>query len=434
MLLSFVTLTKNPKFMKKLLFLLILFCALKTNGQNYLIIFEGSGASSSVSTVKVENLKTGTSLILNGSDVLRLNFTTDVISSETDQSSLLKLYPNPASDNVTLEIFPPVAGDFIISVLDVSGKPLTHYQGNSYKSGQSFHLSGLKNGIYFINVKGLNYNLSGKLISNGKTNDKINIEKISNLIQGDESKKTGSENKGTMATIDMAYTSGERLKFTGISGNYSTVRTAIPTANTRISFNFIACTDDDGNNYPVVPIGTQTWMGENLRTTKFTDHSGIANVTDHVAWYELTTPAYCWYNNDIANKSVYGALYNFYSVNSNKLCPAGWHVPSDNDWTVLTDYLGGLTIVGDKLKETGNAHWSSIFNSATNETGFTALPGGTRYIYENGGLIFEYINTTAIFWSGTMPYTRSVYGEKADVFRGAFSSSKFGFSVRCIKD
>jgi len=420
--------------MKKLSFLLILFCALNVNGQSYLINFAGSGASSSVSTVKVENLTRGSSLILNGSDVLRLNITTDISSLENDQSSLLKLYPNPASDNVTLEVFPPVAGDFVIAVLDVSGKTVAHYQDYSDNSGQSFRLSGLKNGIYFVNVKGTNYNLSGKLISNGKSNDKIRIEKISSLIQAEESKKTSGESKGTNATVDMAYSSGERLKFTGISGNYSTVRTTIPGSDTRIDFIFIACTDDDGNNYPVVPIGTQTWMGENLRTTKLTDHSAISNVTDPVAWYGLTSPGYCWYNNDIANKPVYGGLYNFYAINSNKLCPVGWHVPTDPEWTILTDYLGGLTTVGDKLKETGNAHWISPEHNATNETGFTALPGGTRYILYNGGLKFDYFNITAIFWSGTLPYTRSVYGYKSEVFRGAFSTSKSGHSVRCIKD
>jgi hypothetical protein len=97
---------------------IILFCALKANGQSYLIIFAGSGASSTVSTVKVENVKRGTSLILNGNDVLRLNITTDISSLENDQSLMLKLYPNPSSDNVMLEVFPPVAGDFVISVLD----------------------------------------------------------------------------------------------------------------------------------------------------------------------------------------------------------------------------------------------------------------------------------------------------------------------------
>jgi uncharacterized protein (TIGR02145 family) len=420
--------------MKKLSFILFLFCALKANGQSHLIIFAGSGASSTVSTVKVENLTRGTSLTLNGSDVLRLNITTDISSLENDQLSLLKLYPNPASDYTTLEVFPPVTGDFVIAVLDVSGKTVVHYQGYSENSGQSFRLSGLKNGIYFVNVNGTNYNLSGKLISNGKSNEKVSIEKISSLIQAEESKKTYGESKGTNATVDMAYSSGERLKFTGISGNYSTVRTAIPGSDTRIDFIFIACTDDDGNNYPVVPIGTQTWMGENLRTTKLTDHSAISNVTDPVAWYGLTSPGYCWYNNDIANKPVYGGIYNFYAVSSNKLCPVGWHVPTDPEWTVLTDYLGALAIIGDKLKETGNAHWSSPLNNATNETGFTALPGGSRYILDNGGLKFDYINLMAIFWSGTLPYTRTVYGYNSEVFRGAFSNSKSGFSVRCIKD
>jgi uncharacterized protein (TIGR02145 family) len=420
--------------MKKLLFLLSLFCSLNANGQGYLIIFAGSGASSTVSTVKVENLKRGTSLILNGSDVLRLNITTDITSLEKNKSSSLKLYPNPATDNVTLEIFPPVAGDYVISVLDVSGKNVAHFQGYSDNSGQSFRLSGLNSGIYFVNVKGSDYTLSGKLISNGKSDERISIEKISSLIQADETRKASGESKGTMETVDMAYAYGERLKFTGISGIYSTVKTAIPAADTRISFNFIACTDDDGNNYPVVPIGTQTWMGENLRTTKLTDHSDIPNITDPVAWYGLTSPGYCWYNNDISNKPVYGGLYNFYAVNSNKLCPVGWHVPTDAEWTILTDYLGGLTIVGDKLKEPGNAHWSSPMNNATNETGFTALPGGARYTSDNGGIVFNSINTTAIFWSGTMPYTRSVYGINSEVFRGAFSNPYFGYSVRCIKD
>jgi len=102
-----------------------------------------------------------------------------------------------------------------------------------------------------------------------------------------------------------------------------------------------------------------------------------------------------------------------------------------NRWT---DHPDDLTNLGDKLKKTGNVHWSSPMNNTTNEPGFTPLYGGTRYIYENGGIVFEYINTTTIFWSGTMTYTRSAYGEKADGFRGAFSSSKFGFCVRCIKD
>jgi len=420
--------------MKKLLFIIAVFCASNANAQNYLISFSGSGASSTVATVKVENLKKGTSLTLNGGDVLRLNVSTGIKSVEDIQSSELKIYPNPMTDNATLEIFPPASGEAVITVSDISGRAVTRIQYYLENIPHTFRLSGFKNGFYLISVKGNGYQFSGKLISAGKSNGTINIVELNNVIQPVENKAEESDTKGTLATVDMAYTTGDRLKFTGNSGNYSTVKTDVPVSDKTVSFNFISCTDDDGNNYPVVQIGTQTWMGENLRTTKLTDHSAISNVTDPVAWYGLTTPGYCWYNNDLANKPVYGGIYNFYAVNSNKLCPVGWHVPLDAEWTILTDYLGALAIVGDKLKETGNAHWSSPLNNATNETGFTALPGGARYINDNGGLKFDYINLMAIFWSGTLPYTRSVYGYNSEVWRGAFSTSKSGFSVRCIKD
>ena len=104
--------------------------------------------------------------------------------------------------------------------------------------------------------------------------------------------------------------------------------------------NPVSITDKDGNVYTSVTIGTQVWMKENLKTTKYNDGTAIPLVTDGAAWESLTTPGYCWYNNDAATyKATYGALYNRYTANSGKLCPAGWHVPADSEWTTLTDYL-----------------------------------------------------------------------------------------------
>jgi uncharacterized protein (TIGR02145 family) len=138
-------------------------------------------------------------------------------------------------------------------------------------------------------------------------------------------------------------------------------------------------TDYDGNVYPTVRIGTQLWMAKNLRTTRLKFGGTIQIVTDNTAWSNLTTPGYCWYNNDeAANKETYGALYNWYTIATTNLCPAGWHVPTDDDWEVLTTYLGGYNIAGDKLKEAGTAHWANPNTGATNETGFSALPGGSR--------------------------------------------------------
>lgn len=133
---------------------------------------------------------------------------------------------------------------------------------------------------------------------------------------------------------------------------------------------FIA--DADGNTYKIIKIGDQVWTAENLRTTRYNDGTEIPLVTDYTAWTNLTTPAYAWTNNDIGNKSVYGALYNWFAVKTCKLCPSGWHVPTDAEWTILENHLGGISVAGGKMKETGTEHWFAPNTDATNESGFTA--------------------------------------------------------------
>jgi uncharacterized protein (TIGR02145 family) len=233
----------------------------------------------------------------------------------------------------------------------------------------------------------------------------------------------------------MPYTPGDRLKFTGISGNYSTVMTDIPASDKTIIFNFILCKDGDNNNYPIVVIGTQTWMEENLKTTKYNDGISIPIVTDNTEWMGLTTPAYCWYNNDIGNKNIYGALYNWHTVATEKLCPLGWHVSSDVEWAALRDFLGlPTTDAGGKLKETGTSHWGSPNLGATNETGFTALPGGWRY-HVNG--LFYDLNKIGNWWTSfqTPPVSIFWYVQYVNpiLIRSGYSY-KMGYSVRCMKD
>ena len=160
----------------------------------------------------------------------------------------------------------------------------------------------------------------------------------------------------------------------------------------------LGLTDIDGNAYKAIKIGNQVWMYENLKTTKLNDGTAIPLVTTSAAWGNLTTPGYCWYNNDEAsNKNVYGALYNWYTINTGKLCPAGWHVPTVAEWTTLTTFLGGESVAGGKLKETGIAHWKSPNTGASNETGFTALPGGFR---DFDG-VFAQIYNSGCWWSAT---------------------------------
>lgn len=199
-------------------------------------------------------------------------------------------------------------------------------------------------------------------------------------------------------------------------------------------------TDIEGNLYKTVKIGGYTWMAENLRTTKNNDGKVIPLVTDGVEWGALSTPGYCWYNNDEATyKDTYGALYNLYTVNAGRLCPTGWHVPSNDEWTNLTTYLGGLEIAGSKLKETGTTHWVSPNTGATNESGFTALPSGGRTFYPNlGYMTYNGIGEGGTFWSSSVDvdgkvFFRSVVNYLNNVFSNTCNKNN-GLSVRCIKD
>jgi len=193
--------------------------------------------------------------------------------------------------------------------------------------------------------------------------------------------------------------------------------------------------DYDGNSYTTIIIGDQVWLGENLKTTSYNDGTAIPLVTNGTEWYNLTTPAYCWYNNDEATyKATYGALYNWYTVNEGNLCPTGWHVPTDAEWSTLTTYLGGGSVAGGKLKEAGTTHWNSPNTGATNESGFTALPGGYRY---NIGSFFS-IGYESGWWSSTENsstnawYRRMSY-DGATVDRNT-NYKIFGCSVRCLRD
>jgi uncharacterized protein (TIGR02145 family) len=215
----------------------------------------------------------------------------------------------------------------------------------------------------------------------------------------------------------------------------------------------IRVTDIDGNTYQSVVIGNQEWMNENLKTTKFNDGTEIPNVTDDFAWSVLSTAAFCWYDNSQSNKNIYGALYNWYTVQSGKLCPPGWHVPADEEWTTLENYLayngynfdGSIgsngyakslaTDSGWSPSETTGAPGNSDYPEKRNSTGFSALPGGVR---DANVSMFGSIGNFAIWWSATedgptTAWDRGVDYRYSSLGRGNVNKSS-GFSVRCVKD
>lgn len=194
-------------------------------------------------------------------------------------------------------------------------------------------------------------------------------------------------------------------------------------------------TDIDGNVYGTVIIGLQEWMAENLKVTKYLNNDAIPLVSDGTIWAGLISGAYCWHDNLIADFNEYGGLYNWYAVNDSRgLCPTGWHVPSDAEWSILISYLGGVSVAGGKIKECGTAHWWSPNTGATNQTCFSALPGGMRDL--NG--TFGINEAEGFWWSSTQfnssnAYDRSMYYDWEGVYED-WGENHYGFSVRCLKN
>lgn len=195
-------------------------------------------------------------------------------------------------------------------------------------------------------------------------------------------------------------------------------------------------TDINGNIYNTVTIGTQVWMAENLKTTSYSNGDPIPNVTGNIQWGNLNSAAWSHYNSSSQYENPYGKLYNWFAVNDNRnICPIGWHVPSDAEWTKLTDYLGGVSVAVSKMKSTGTQFWQSPNQDATNESGFSGLPGGFRAY--NGA--FGWIRENGSWWSSTeksenanVAWHRSLTSNNS-VGRGG-NDKKTGFSVRCLKD
>jgi uncharacterized protein (TIGR02145 family) len=214
----------------------------------------------------------------------------------------------------------------------------------------------------------------------------------------------------------------------GSDASFTTLDSAAPPINFNQNLTYGSVADIEGNIYKTIKIGTQTWMAENLKATRYNDSTLLTN----------TYPVCVWYNDDSAAfKAVYGGLYTWpyidRSSNGDKnVCPTGWHIPSDEDWTTLTDYLGGENVAAGKLKEAGSSHWAVPNGGATNESGFTALPGG----FFGGDAS---LGNIGFWWSSSLNteihpsnvWIRIMYYQSGFMTR---TYTKGGFSIRCIKD
>jgi len=412
--------------MKKTI-LLIIFLVLDFligQAQDYLINFAGTGDTNAVTSIKVDNLTRNTSVTLNGGDILHLTGNVGIGDIKTADGRL-QIYPNPMAEKAILTFKVPESSNTLISISDLSGR--TVYETNKLLTpgSHSFRIYGIDHGIYIVRIIGSNFNYSGKLTSQGLKHSQSKIE----YVYSDNS-TIGNRLKSTTSTIEMPYAEGDILLYTSISGQYSTVITDVPTGSRTMTFNFTACTDSDKNNYPTVKIFNQVWMARNLAYLPSVSPSTVNSYTTPVYYvhgYQGTSVEEAKTN---PNYSTYGVLYNWEAAKT--ACPSGWHLPSDAEWTTMTNYLG--LAAGGMMKETGIIHWKDPNIGATNESGFTALPAGAR----DDISLFGSLSRSTYLWSSSPVepsaawYIYMTYQE--NVVHRTYCYRVYGFSVRCIKD
>jgi len=419
-------------------FLVLLFLIGVSNvfSQSISITFGVVGLSTdTLSSVKVENLNQGTSLTLNGSDILSLTTVTDIKTITGDKG--IQIVPNPMNNNGEIHFYSPNIGNTSITITDASGKIVIKQVDNLQVGNYSYSIVGLPSGIYFANIVGANFVYNTSIVSIGTGNQTISLKQINAVTETLVASKLKSFKSSSI--VSMNYIIGDSLQFTGTCGTLTSTVKDVPISSGQISFVFYgSIKDQDSNICKTIIIGSQTWMAENLKVITYNDGIIIPNVTDGKTWDGLTTGAQCDYNNSISYTNIYGKLYNWYAVNSNKLCPSGWHVPNDSEWVILSTAVGGGSTSGGALKETDTTHWSYPNKGATNISGFTALPGGCRGI-KNHDIVFQYIGILGNWWCNNengVSYANSRLMDNSDSSLGAasYNYKSMGSSVRCLKN
>lgn len=415
---------------------LVFFGTFQAFAVDYTISFTGSGKSTTVGSVEVQNITQGTSVTVPGGDVLVLTVTNTALNPLTAVNDGLRISSSVAGSS-TVSFYAKQAGNTRISVYSMDGRKIAGYTQNLQKGTNSFQVS-LRTGAYVISVQGAGYALSGKMISISSSNSRPEISFL-----GVQEKNIVSPIKSAEVSASLAYTPGDIMLYKGISGNYATIVTDVPTGNKTINFNFIECKDASGNYYATVKIGGQIWMAENLATTKYRTGADIPNITVAADWGNtaLVTGAWCYKENDAATNAKFGKLYNWWAANdARNIAPVGWHVPSIGEYDTLGLAVGGLDVAAIKLKDPAIDSWIAGSDiPATNESGFSARGNGKcspsgafndpNFCYLWTSTDFNATNGNAAFMVGDVDML------KLSVINDPYNPGKRGgLSVRCVMD
>jgi uncharacterized protein (TIGR02145 family) len=435
--------------MKNLLLLIFLVTCFSTlQGQTVAALAftaRHDGLHQPLDSINVTNLTRGGDTTLFGTDTL-LVLTYGIGTNDPDPSrggdfSLLPCYPNPFEGQTTIQLMVYREETFVFRVVDLLGRERILLQQHLLPGLHRF-LFGAGEGIHYIlSVETARQRLAQRLMHTGTGTGECSLgyAGMGNMALAPRKERSGFQ-----------WEPGDRLQMTGyatpIPGNPASDLTVQHIQLSKLVtfqlINGLPCagmplvSDTSGVYYHTRAIGGQCWMMENLRTTHYRDGSAIPLVADNQDWISLTGGARCWYSNDSSMyAATYGALYSHHAVAQGNLCPDGWRVPTDNDWLILEDYLGGNPMAGAKLKGSGTVYWAWPNAGGSNASGFTALPGGYRNPDDGS---FHGKGTSGFWWNASVhqPHTawsRNLGHLETELFREA-SKLLSGFSVRCIVD
>lgn len=418
--------------MKKIILLPYLLLSITcVYAQNFQIVFTGSGSSTVVDSVQAENLTQGTEITILGTDILNLVGQVGINPVTGAGNRGVTIFPNPTPSTRFIEFETEAPGLTQITVNDMAGKVIAGHQTTLPAGSHRFEAGSFPGGVYYLQIITAGKALSGKFISTEAAIGRGEITYLGSVANS----HPNDAYKSNRSLIQMQYNFGDLLLFKCHSGNYLTYVPMVPIQSATVTAGFADCTDADGHHYATVTIGQQIWMAENLRTTRYSNGDLIPHVTSNTQWNTLTTGSYCNYNHDSTLATVYGRLYNGFTISdSRNVAPVGWHVATDSEWTTLSDYVGGAETAGACLKETGLLHWLTPNEGANNLYAFTALPAGTR---ESGG-VFANLHYSGYWWTSTFNALNNLW------YRGAYHSIvglmrydqplNYGFSVRCVRN
>ncbi len=417
----------------------VLHIFLMSNSQEITVNFKSRYNSNPLDSIVVQNMRTNEKISIEPNNSLILTVPTTIIDT---YSKTPAFYWKTTSNGMELHTNQLISNAIHIEVFDETGKIIIANEIQHVQNQPLIIISNVKQKIYFIHV----FTKDRKMLHAGSF---LYKEAISNPLLFSENHNILKEEENTSK---MTFLYGDILECIGYSQDLTDNISISPFTDTCLYFSFMGTvTDIEDNEYSTIQIGNQTWFAQNLQTTTYADGTPIPFISDNVEWTQATSDGYCDVYNNTDSSALYGKFYNWYAVETEKLCPTGWHVPNDQEWSELRTYLieNGFnydsTTVDNKIAKSiaitegwtistqeGSVGYSQHEN---NSTGFCGLPAGNRA--SNTGS-FYYKTYTAYWWSYTQESTNYAYrwaiSNTSVSFNSESYSKKMGYSVRCIKD